>query len=157
MTEKIARAAGFINTLSAGGTVNALKTLILRSDKINKNSKIAYFCGDNITLDLDRELSLEGFKVEKVVNYHSEKITDLNNENNQLIKKYPPNLIFVYSKRSAESFSEIVKKYSLGPMMTGSIVKCISKNIADVFKNFNWGRIEIFSPGEEIQEIEKYK
>ena len=42
-------------------------------------------------------------------------------------------------------------------MMTQSIVKCISKNIADIFKKFKWQKIEIFNPGEEIQEIEKYK
>ena len=85
------------------------------------------------------------------------KITELNAENNKLIKEYPPNLIFVYSKRSAESFNEIVKNYSLAPMMTQTIVKCISKNIADIFKKFKWQKIEVFNPGEEIQEIEKYK
>ena len=100
---------------------------------------------------------MEGFNVKKIVNYRSKKITELNAENNKLIREYPPNLIFVYSRRSAESFNEIVKNYSLAPMMTQSIVKCISKNIADIFKKFKWKKIEIFNPGEEIQEIEKYK
>ena len=38
MTEKIARQNGFTNSISAGGTVNALKNLILISDKVNKKS-----------------------------------------------------------------------------------------------------------------------
>ena len=73
ITEKIVRTLGFTNTFSAGGTVNALKNLIISSDKINRNSKIAYICGDNITLNLDQELSLEGFNIKKIINYRSKK------------------------------------------------------------------------------------
>ena len=54
MTERIVRLKGYNNTVSAGGTVNALKNLIINSDQINENSKIAYFCGDNISFDLDK-------------------------------------------------------------------------------------------------------
>ena len=71
LTEKIARQAGFKNTSSAGGTVNALKNLIMISDKININSKLAYFCGDYIAYNLDSELKKEGIKVKKIINYHS--------------------------------------------------------------------------------------
>ena len=41
-------------------------------------------------------------------------------------------------------------------MMTQSIVKCISKNICDFFKNAGWNKIEIFNTGDEILELEKY-
>ena len=100
LTEKIVRQAGFNNTSSAGGTVNALKNLIMISEKINESSKLAYFCGDNISYELDSELRKEGLKVKKIVNYSSELIKDLNNENKKLIELYPPDLIFVYSSRS---------------------------------------------------------
>ena len=56
ITEKIARMNGFTNTISAGGTVNALKHLIINSQKIKKNKKIAYICGDNLSFDLDLDL-----------------------------------------------------------------------------------------------------
>ena len=39
MTEKIARLQGFQNTVSAGGTVNALKNLIVNSNQINIYNK----------------------------------------------------------------------------------------------------------------------
>tara|TARA_B100001029_G_C14954717_1_gene390898 strand:- start:296 stop:730 length:435 start_codon:yes stop_codon:yes gene_type:complete len=65
ITEKIARQSGFTKTFSAGGTVNALKNLILNSDAINEKSKIVYFCGDNITFDLDVDLKKEGLKIKK--------------------------------------------------------------------------------------------
>ena len=153
LTEKIVRQAGFNNTSSAGGTVNALKNLIMISEKINKNSKLAYFCGDNISYNLDSELKKEGIKVKKIVNYSSEQIQDLNSENKKLIELYPPDLIFIYSSRSAQSFVAIVKKYSLGPLMTQSTVMCISEKVASIFRSQGWKKIEIFSPGDEMVKL----
>ena len=157
VTEKIARLSGFTKTISASGNVNALKNLIINSKELKKNDKLAYICGDQITLELDRELGREGFKVKKIINYFSEKITSLNDANIDLIKKYPPNVIFVYSLRSAESFNTIVANYSLAPMMTQSVVMCISKKIVDFFNKAGWKNNKIFNPGNEIIELEKIK
>ncbi|OUX53151.1 MAG: hypothetical protein CBE47_04000 [Pelagibacteraceae bacterium TMED287] len=150
ITEKIARQFGFQNTISAGGTVNALKNLIENSKNLREKSKIAYFCGDNISYNLDVELKKEGFDIKKIINYSSEKITSLSNENKKIIEKNVPDLIFVYSMRSAQSFVDIIKKNSLYPLMTGSTVMCISKKVADFFKSSGWKKIEVFNPGEEL-------
>ena len=153
ITEKIARQLGYHNTLSAGGTVNALKNLILNSNQINEKSKIAYFCGDNITYDLDSELKREGLNISKVINYKSEKITDLNNQNKEIITNHSPDIIFIYSMRSGESFMEIVRNHSLYPLMTGSKVMCISDKIASLFKSDGWKKVEVFNPGEELLKL----
>ena len=155
ITEKIARMSGYNNTVSAGGTVNALKNLIISSSQINEKSKIAYFCGDNVSYDLDIELKREGIKTKKIINYTSEKITDLNEENKKIISSHPPDIIFVYSARSALSFLEIVKNHSLYPLMTESKVKCISKKVADIFPTGDWKKVEIFNPGEELLQLEE--
>ena len=154
ITEKIVRQAGYNNTISAGGTVNALKNIILNSDQIDKKKLIAYFCGDNISSNLDVELKREGLQIDKIINYTSEKITDLNEENNKIIINHPPDIIFIYSKRSAESFVEIVKKYALNGLMTESRVLCISEKVLSVLKNAGWKKLEIFEPGEEIIKLE---
>ncbi len=154
VTEKVARLSGFTKTISASGNVNALKNLIINSKELKKNDKLAYICGDQITLELDKELGREGFKIKKIVNYFSEKITSLNEANIDFIKKYPPNIIFVYSLRSAESFNSIVANYSLAPMMTQSVVMCISKKIKDYFTKSGWKKTQIFDPGEEIIKLE---
>jgi len=153
ITEKIARQSGFINTSSAGGTVNALKNLIMISDKVSTNSNLAYFCGDNISYDLDLELIREGFKIKKIINYSSKIISDLNNENKRLIENYPPDLIYIYSARSAESFIAIVKNYGLNPLVTQSTVMCISKKVANIFEAEKWKKIEIFNPGDELLKL----
>ena len=152
-TDKIARMSGYNNTISAGGTVNALKNLITSSSQVNENSKIAYFCGDNVSYDLDIELKREGIKTKKIINYTSEKITGLNEENKKIISSHPPDIIFVYSARSAESFIEIVKNYSLYPLMTGSKVMCISKKVADIFTINNWKKVKVFNPGDELLQL----
>jgi len=154
ITEKIARQSGFVNTSSAGGTVNALKNLIMISDKINKNSKLAYFCGDHTSYDLDSELKKEGLKIKKIINYYSEIIIDLNDENKKLIERYPPDLIYIYSSRNAESFIAIVKHYSLSSLMTQSTVMCISEKVANVFRSLGWKKIEIFNPGDEMLKLQ---
>ena len=153
ITEKIVRLKGYNNTISAGGTVNALKNIILNSDQIDKKKSIAYFCGDYISSNLDKELKNEGFQVDKIINYTSEKITDLNEENNKIIKNHPPDIIFIYSQRSAESFIEIVKKYSLNGLMTESRVLCISEKVLSVFKKSGWKKLEVFQPGEELEKL----
>ena len=51
---------------------------------------------------------------------------DLNSESLDLIKKYPPDVTLIYSKRSAESFDQIVSKYSLSELMTQCTVMCLS-------------------------------
>ena len=154
ITEKIARMSGYNNTMSAGGTVNALKNLIISSNQINEKSQIAYFCGDNVSYELDLELKREGIKINKIINYTSEKITDLNEENKKIISSHPPDIIFVYSARSAESFIEIVKNHSLYPLMTDSKVMCISKKVADIFTIDNWKKVKIFNPGDELLPLE---
>jgi uroporphyrinogen-III synthase len=153
ITEKIVRQRGYNNTISAGGTVNALKNIILNSDQIDKKKSIAYFCGDYISSNLDIELKNEGLQVDKIINYTSKKITDLNEENNKIIKNHPPDIIFIYSKRSAESFVEIVKKYALNGLMTESRVLCISEKVLRVLKDAGWKKLENFEPGEEIMKL----
>ena len=153
ITEKIARQNGFVNTYSAGGTVNALKNLILVSDKLKKNSKIAYFCGDHISFDLEAELSKEGYELKKIINYRSEMITEINQENKKLLEQFPPDLIYIYSARSAESFIGLAKNYNLIPLMTRSTIMCISEKVAKIFKSLGWKKIEIFNPGDEMAKL----
>ena len=155
LTERALRMKGFNNTIAASGTVNALKNIIINSEKKIKN--LAYLCGDIISYDLDKELTYEGFKVRKIVNYNSTKILECNSESISLLKKYPANFVFIYSKRSAESFDNIIRKYSLSELMTHCTVMCISKKIKDYLKSKGWNKTEIFSPGDELLKIEKIK
>ena len=153
ITEKIVRQQGYNNTISAGGTVNALKNIIINSEELDKKKILAYVCGDNITSNLDQELKDEGFQIEKIISYTSKKIEELNEDTNKIIKDHPPDIILVYSKRSAESFIDLAKKYSLNGLMTGSRVMCISEKVLNVFKEAGWKKLETFEAGDELIKI----
>ena len=155
LTERSLRLKGFNNTVAASGTVNALKNIIINSENTIKS--LIYLCGDVISHELDKDLKQEGFKVSKIINYTSTKLTDLNKESMDLIKKYPPNITLIYSQRSAESFDEIIRKYSLAELMTHCKVMCISKKIEDFLKSKGWKKTEIFNPGEELIKIDQIK
>ena len=100
-------------------------------------------------------MSIAVFLITKIINYSSEKITDLNEENKKIINSHPPDIIFIYSARSALSFIEIVKNHSLYHLMTGSKVMCISKKVADIFPKNEWKKIEIFNPGDELSHLKE--
>ena len=70
-----------------------------------------------------------------------------------MIHNHPPDIIFVYSKRSAESFIELAKKYSLNGLMTDSRVMCISEKVLNLFKQSGWKKLEVFEAGDEITKI----
>ena len=66
-TEKKARISGFQNVISAEGNVENLKELILRNfDK--KNGKLIYVSGEKISIDLDQQLSKEGYDIKRIIN-----------------------------------------------------------------------------------------
>ena len=155
LTERSLRLKGFNNTVAASGTVNALKNIIINSENTIKS--LIYLCGDVISHELDKDLKQEGFKVSKIINYTSTKLTDLNKESMDLIKKYPPNITLIYSQRSAESFDEIIRKYSLAELMTHCKVMCISKKIEEFLKSKSWKKTEVFNPGEELIKIDQIK
>ena len=61
----------------------------------------------------------------------------------------------VSEKAVSQSFIEIVKNYSLYPLMTGSKVMCISKKVADISTINNWKKVKIFNPGDELLQLEE--
>ena len=69
-TEKKARSFGFQNVIAAEGNVQNLKELILQNFN-KKDGKIIYASGENITINLDKELMKEGYKVKRIINYRS--------------------------------------------------------------------------------------
>ena len=108
---------------------------------------------DHISFDLEAELSKEGYKLKKIINYRSEMITEINQENKKLLEQFPPDLIYIYSARSAESFIGLAKNYNLIPLMTHSTIMCISEKVAKIFKSLGWKKIEIFNPGDEMAKL----
>ena len=109
MTEFTARQAGFINTCSSEGTVDSLIELIIRSFE-NKSGKLLYLSSEFISKDLDVDLSNAGFTVDRVSNYTTFPVEEVDKNIIDFLKKKAPDVIFVYSSKSAKNLLQKIRE-----------------------------------------------
>ena len=148
MTELTARKAGFINTHSSEGTVDSLIELIIRTFE-NKSGKLLYLSSEFISKDLDVDLTNAGYTVDRVTNYTTLPIEEIDNTTLDFLKKKTPDAIFVYSSKSAKNLFNLINKYSLLNVVTQSHLMCISEKVLLVLEQIKWKKVFIFNPGEE--------
>ena len=147
-TEFKARQVGFINTYSSEGTVDSLIELIIRSFE-NKSGKLLYLSSEFISKDLDIDLINAGFSVDRISNYTTSPIEEIDKNTLDVFIKKSPDVIFVYSSKSAKNLFNLINKYSLLNVVTQSNLMCISEKVLLVLKQIKWKNVFIFSPGEE--------
>ena len=147
-TEFKARQVGFINTYSSEGTVDSLIELIIRSFE-NKSGKLLYLSSEFISKDLDIDLINAGFSVDRISNYTTSPIEEIDKNTLDFFIKKSPDVIFVYSSKSAKNLFNLINKYSLLNVVTQSNLMCISEKVLLVLKQIKWKNVFIFSPGEE--------
>ena len=147
-TEFTARQAGFVNTYSSGGTVDSLIELIIRNSE-TKSGKLLYLSSEFISKDLDIDLINEGFLVDRISNYTTLPIEEIDETTLDLLKKKSPDVIFIYSSKSAKNLFNLINKYSLLNVVTQYNLMCISDKVLLVLKQIKWKEEFIFTPGEE--------
>ena len=155
-TEITAKRLGFINTFSSGGTVDSLIELIIRNLD-SKSGKLLYLSSEFISKDLDVDLISVGYSVDRISNYTSSPVQQIDKKILNFIKKNPPDVFFIYSAKSAKNLFNLINKYSLLNVVTHSNLMCISENVLLVLKQINWKKRFIFSPGEEEFILDKIK
>ena len=147
-TEFTAKQAGFINTYSSGGTVDSLIELIIRILD-NKSGKLLYLSSEFISKDLDSDLINAGYSVDRISNYTSLPIEQIDKTTLNFLKKNQPDVFFIYSSKSAKNLFNLINKYSLLNVVTHSNLMCISEKVLLILKDIKWKKVFVFSPGEE--------
>ena len=148
VTEKKARSIGFQNVIAAEGNVENLKELILRNfDK--KDGKIIYVSGETISIDLDQNLTKEGYEVKRIINYKT-----IHNENfdENFVKELKldiPEIVYVYSQNSASSLLKFIKLYQSESLWMNTNLMCIGEKTSAILNEIKWKKIFLFNPGEE--------
>ena len=155
-TELTAKQAGFINTCSSEGTVDSLTELIVRTID-NKSGKLLYLSSEFISKDLDLDLINEGYFVDRISNYTSLPVKQINEKLLNFLKNNPPDVFFIYSTKSAKNLFNLINKYSLLNIVTHSNLMCISEKVLLVLKEIKWKKVFIFTPGEEEFLLNKIK
>ena len=110
LTEKKARSLGFQNTIAAEGNVSNLKELILQTYK-TKSKKLLYVSGEIISVDLDQQLMKEGYGIKRVINYRVKHNQKFNESFVKDLKLNMPDMVYIYSQNSAQSFLSFVKNH----------------------------------------------
>jgi len=147
-TEFTAKQVGFINTYTSEGTVDSLIELIVRTLE-SKTGKLLYLSSEFISKDLDSDLIRAGYSVDRISNYTSLPIEQIDEKTLNFFKKNSPDVFFIYSSKSAKNLFNLINKYSLLNVVTQSNLMCISEKVLLVLKQIKWKKVFIFSPGEE--------
>ena len=147
-TEFTAKQVGFVNTYSSEGTVDSLIELIIRTVN-NKSEKLLYLSSEFISKDLDKDLINAGYLVDRISNYTSIPVKEIDKKILDFFEKKPPDVIFIYSSKSAKNLFNLINKYSLLNVVTQTNLVCISEKVLSVLKQIKWKKVFVFSPGEE--------
>ena len=156
VTEFTAKKFGFVNTFSSEGTVDSLIELVIRTLD-NKSEKLLYLSSEFISRDLDSDLVRAGYSVDRISNYTSLPIEQIDETTLNFIKKNQPDVFFIYSAKSAKNLFNLINKYSLLNIVTHSNLMCISEKVLLVLKQIKWKKEFIFSPGEEEFLLDKIR
>ena len=146
-TEFTARQIGFINTYTSEGTVDSLIELIARTLE-SKSEKLLYLSSEFISRDLDQDLIKVGYSVDRISNYTSLPVKEVDKTTLDFFEEKPPDVVFIYSTKSAKNLFNLINKYSLLNVVTQSNLMCISEKVLSVLKQIKWKKVFVFSPGE---------
>ena len=147
-TERKVRSFGFQNVIAAEGNVENLKELILQNFD-QKDGNLIYVSGEIISVDLDQQLIKEGYNIKRIINYctiHNQKFNDdFINE----LKLNMPDMVYIYSQNSAESFLKFIKIHQLECLWMNTNLMCIGEKTSSILNEIKWKKIFLFNPGEE--------
>ena len=147
-TEKKARDSGFQNVITAEGSVNNLKELVLQNFN-QKDGKLVYVSGKIVSIDLDQQLINEGYKIDRVINYrttHNQKFDETFLKN---LKLNIPDIVYIYSQNSAQSFLNFIKISQSENLWMQTNLMCIGEKTSSILNEIKWKKIFLFNPGEE--------
>ena len=147
-TEKKARSVGFQNIITAEGNVENLKELILRTFDPSAG-KILYVSGEIISSNLDKQLTSEGYSIERIINYRANPIKKFDQNFVNKLKLSMPEIVYIYSQNSAVNFLNIIKNYQLESLWMNTNLMCIGEKTSSVLNEIKWKKIFLFNPGEE--------
>ena len=146
-TEAQALKKGFQNVYAAEGNVENLKEIILQYFNKN-NGKLLYVSGEIVASNLDKQLIDLDYQVDRAINYSVEHNKEFDQNFIQDLKKNIPEIIYVYSKNSANSLLNIIK-YELVDYWMNTNLMCIGEKTSSVLNEIKWKKIFLFNPGEE--------
>ncbi|WCR58465.1 uroporphyrinogen-III synthase [Wolbachia endosymbiont of Ctenocephalides felis wCfeJ] len=138
-TMQTAKDLGFSDIISADSNVDGLISFI--KNHYSTEVKFLYIRGQEVSCDLKKRLSEEGFNVREVILYKTIIKRSLTNRCKNLLSGGEINSVVFFSSQTARIFCSLVLKGGLSNATGNIIAYTMSKNIADSLKSVKWKKI----------------
>lgn len=136
-TRAAAMKAGFTHVSSAGGAASDLIDLIARSAP-DKARPLLHARGYHTALPIHILLQEQGFNVDLCVVYKADPAASLKAETMAAIKESRIAAIPFFSKRTAESFLDLVQKNGLAPSLSSIKALSMSASVLECVQPYTW-------------------
>ena len=113
------------------------------------DGKLIYISGEVVSSDLDQELILDGYSVDRIINYRANEIKKYDENFIEKLKLNMPDITYIYSKNSAINFLKVIKNYQLETLWMNTNLMCVGEKTSAVLNEIKWKKIFLFNPGEE--------
>ena len=147
-TEKKAKTVGFQNIITAAGNVSNLKEMILKNID-PKDGNLIYVSGETISVDLDKQLTIEGYNIKRIVNYRATHTENFDDNFIKELKLNIPDIVYIYSQNSAASFLKFIKVHQCENLWMRTNLMCVGEKTSAILNEIKWKKIFLFNPGEE--------
>lgn len=147
-TAALARDSGFSRIFEAYGDVASLVKLV--QHKLEPDGgPLLHIAGTIVAGDLKGALEADGFWVERAVLYEAKTAASLSPETVEGLRSGAVEGVFLYSKRSAETFVDLCRLAGLIDHLSGLNAYCLSANAALPLQNIGLGAIQVASAPNE--------
>jgi uroporphyrinogen-III synthase len=136
-TASVAHKIGFENIIAADGDAARLRDRVLESVKakaLNKESRLLYLAGLDISRDLAGELGAHGFSVATQTTYKMVPVTNLPREVSEAFVANGIEAVLHYSRRSARAFLDAARAAGVEISALAIPQICISAAVASVLR-----------------------
>ena len=155
-TAEAAKQHGFSKIRIANHDANSLLELISSKKKASE-SKLYYFCGEKVSLDLDQILSTRGYDIKRFCVYKAVPRPDLSEELKTKILAKEIKLVLLYSYHTAEIFLQLIKQNKLQEYLHDMNALLISNKLKSLNDMNIWLGVELFDVDRQQELIEKIK
>ena len=114
-----------------------------------KDGNLIYISGETVSVDLDHQLSKEGYNIKRVIYYRTTHNQNFDDEFVRELKLKIPDMVYVYSQNSALSLLNFIKMHQSESLWMNTNLMCIGEKTSSILNEIKWKKIFLFNPGEE--------
>ena len=139
-TAQIAKDCGFLNVISTSGNASTLINYIKKNIE-PKHANLLYLTAPNQAANFEE--ALYDYNLQSLIIYEAKAASSLSQALIDIIKKNQLSSILFFSKRTAQIFLELSKKYNIIEFMSNIKALALSINIAQLLESVQWRQILI--------------